>query len=258
VEAGVLLAKRWIVAVLRHQIFHTLEEVNAAIAQLLERLNTRPFRKLKMCRRELFERVDRPNALALPVHCYQYAEWRKATVNIDYHICADHHYYSVPHQLVGEEVDIRIAANTVEVLHRGGRVAGHERSYEAGKYTTKPEHMPESHRRYLEWTPSRILEEAEQIGTSTKELVDSVLRLPKHPEQNYRSALGIIRLQSSYGKDRLEKAAKRALCFHSFSYTAVKNILSAGLDQVPVVEQETNSARLLEHENVRGPSYYQN
>ena len=258
VEAGVLLVKRWIVAVLRHQVFYTLEELNAAIAPLLERLNTRPFRKLKSCRRELFERLDRPNALALPAQSYQYAEWRKATVNIDYHICADQHYYSVPHQLVGEEVDILIAANTVEVLHRGSRVTSHERSFEAGKSTTKPEHMPESHRRYLEWTPSRILEEAEQIGTSTKELVMSVLQSSRHPEQNYRSALGIIRLQSSYGTDRLERAAARAVSFRSFSYSTVKKILSAGLDQIPAVEEEINAPRLPEHENVRGPEYYQN
>jgi len=239
-------------------VFYTLEELNAAIAPLLERLNTRPFRKLKSCRQELFERLDRPNALALPAQSYQYAEWRKATVNIDYHICADQHYYSVPHQLVGEEVDILIAANTVEVLHRGSRVTSHERSFEAGKSTTMPEHMPESHRRYLEWTPSRILEEAEQIGTSTKELVMSVLQSSRHPEQNYRSALGIIRLQSSYGTDRLERAAARAVSFRSFSYSTVKKILSAGLDQIPAVEEEINAPRLPEHKNVRGPEYYQN
>jgi len=123
VEAGVLVAKRWILAVLRHRTFYSLAELNAAIRECLERLNTRPMRRLGKSRRELFESMDRPNALPLPERPYEYAEWLKARVNIDYHIEVDHHYYSVPYRLLREKLDVRLTATPVEAFHRGERVA---------------------------------------------------------------------------------------------------------------------------------------
>ena len=159
VEVGVLIAKRWILAVLRHRTFYSLAELNGAIAQLLERLNSRLLRKLKQSRRELFERFDLPNALSLPDKPYQYAEWKLATVNIDYHIEVERHFYSVPYALVHQELDVHLTGETVEILHRGVRVASHVRSYEAGKATTLTEHRPKSHQKYLGRTPSRLIEE---------------------------------------------------------------------------------------------------
>ena len=157
-EAGVLIAQRWILSVLRHRTFYSLAELNAAIRECLERLNSRPMRRLKKSRLELFETLDRPNALPLPAKAYEYAEWYKARVNVDYHIEVDHHYYSVSFQLLREKVDLRLTAATLEVFHKGGRVAAHARSYVRGGYTTLPEHMPPEHRFYAEWSPSRFVQ----------------------------------------------------------------------------------------------------
>jgi len=134
VEVGVLIAQRWILAVLRLRTFYSLADLNIAIRQCLERLNTRPLRRAKQSRRELFEAIDRPNALPLPQRPYEYAEWSKARVSIDYHIEIDNHYYSVPFQLLHERLDIRLTASIVEAFRKGERIAAHARSYVKGGY----------------------------------------------------------------------------------------------------------------------------
>ena len=243
VEAGVLIAKRWILSALRHRTFYSLTELDDAIAELLERLNRRPLRKLKKSRRELFDLFDRPQAKPLPEKAYEYAEWKLATVNIDYHIEVDQHYYSVPFRLLREKVDVRLTATTVEAFIKGERVAAHVRSFIPHTHSTLKEHMPPAHQKFLEWTPSRIISWAQKIGPATAQLVKTIMESRTHPEQAYRSCLGILRLEKHYPKERLEKASQRALKFGAHSFRSLKNILSAGLDRLE--ENESKSESLL-------------
>jgi len=257
VENGVLIAQRWILAVLRQHTFYSLAELNAAIRECLERLNTRPLKKAKKSRRELFEAIDRPYALSLPARPYEYAEWYKAKVHLDYHVEVDHHYYSVPYQLLHERVDIRLTATMVEVLHKGERVAAHARSHIKGGYTTLPEHMPPSHRYYAEWNPARFIQWAGKTGDATARLVEAILATRPYPEQGYRSCLGIINLTRDYEPARVEAAASRALQFKTCSYRSMKAILSAELDRQPVSGEQPGLPGLLPHQNIRGQEYYQ-
>ena len=255
-EVGVLIAQRWILAVLRQRTFYSLAELNAAIRQCLERLNTRPMRRTGKSRRELFESLDRPNALPLPQRAYEYAEWGKAKVNIDYHIEVDHHYYSVPFQLLRERLDVRLTATTVEAFHKGERVAAHVRSYVRGGHTTLKEHMPPEHRRYAEWSPSRFIQWASKTGAATAQLVEKIMAARTYPEQGYRTCLGIIRLGQHYEPERVEAAAQRALKFNTCSYKSVRAILVAGLDRQTDTEEQPRQATLLLHGNIRGSEYY--
>jgi transposase len=255
VETGVLIAQRWILAALRHRTFYHLADLNQAIQQLLERLNTRPLRKLKKSRREIFDLFDRPQAQALAERPYEYAEWRVATVNIDYHIEVERHYYSVPFKLLREKLDVRLTAATVEAFLKGERVAAHIRSFVPYAHTTLKEHMPPSHQKYLEWTPSRIVSWAKKIGPQTAELIEQIMQSRTYPEQAYRSCLGILRLEKHYPKERVEKAAQRALRFGTHSFQSMRKILSAGLDRLEENPDGSESAPL-DHENIRGSRYY--
>jgi len=255
VEAGVLLVERWILAVLRKRTFFSLAELNAEISRLLHRLNDRPLRVLKVSRRERFEALDRPALQPLPQERYEISEWKTAKPGIDYHVELDAHYYSVPYQLVTQQLRIRACAGTVEVFHQGKRVAAHPRSCLKGRHTTVAEHMPKAHQGYLEWTPQRLSRWAEKTGPSTRALVEQILANRPHPQQGYRSCLGIMRLGERYGADRLEAAAQRAVEIESPSYKSVKSILSSGLDRrrSPDPAPETSEVH---HDNVRGPGYY--
>ena len=256
VENGVLVAQRWILAVLRHRTFYSLAELNAAISECLERLNNRPMRKLKKSRRELFETLDCPNALPLPQRHYEYAEWSKAKVQLNYHIEVDRHYYSVPYQLLHERLDVRLTAVIVEAFHKGERVAAHVRLFTKNGYTTLPEHMPPSHRYYAEWNPARFIQWAGKTGEATARLVETILSTRPYPEQGYKACLGIINLTRDYEPPRVVAAARRALEFNACSYRSMKAILSAGLERHDNGEQ-TAIPGLLPHQNIRGQEYYQ-
>ena len=256
VENGVLVSKRWILAVLRNRTFFSLAELNAAISELLEALNARKMRKLKKSRREVFEELDRPAAKPLPDRPYQFAEWLGPRVNIDYHIEVDGHYYSVPFQLIREKLDIRLTAHTLEAFFKGKRVAAHARSRVKGGYTTIKEHMPPEHRRFAEWTPSRMVAWARKSGPFTAKLVERVLETKAFPEQGYRACLGIIRLGQRYEEGRLEAAARRALIFNTVSYRSVRSILANGLDRQQESDLDASQGVLPLHENIRGGEYY--
>jgi transposase len=255
VEGGVLLVERWILAALRKRTFFSLADLNAAIAELLERLNNRPFRKLEGNRAERFTKIDRPALRSLPAEAYQFAEWKKARVHIDYHIDIEGHYYSVPYALLHRQLDARYTAMTVEIFHRGQRVASHARSYKVGGHTTLDAHRPKSHQRYLEWTPERLVRWAATIGPATAVLVDKILQSRPHPEQGFRSCLGILRLGKTCGSDRLEAAAKRACTLNACSYQSVKSILRTGLDRKPEPEPPPDRPPL-QHTNIRGTDYF--
>jgi len=256
-EAAVMVVERWILAALRNHTFFSLGELNQTIREKLAPLNNRPFQKLATTRRGLFETIDKPALKPLPSCRYEYAQWKKATVNIDYHIEIDHHYYSVPYQLVRKQVEVRLATHTVEVLFKHRRIASHQRSYKRGGFTTLPEHMPEAHRRYLEWTPSRIIKWAGEIGPYTQTLVTEILNSRPHPQQGYRASLGIIRLSKRYSNPRLEAACARAVAIRAFSYKSVESMLKKGLDQQPLpVISHSPPLPLMLHENIRGNNYY--
>ena len=255
-ESGVLLAERWIIARLRDRRFFSLAEANAAIAECVAEINARPFQKIDGSRQSLFESIERPALRPLPPDRYEFATWRKARVNIDYHVETDRHWYSVPYQLARQQVDVRLSAATVEVFHSSKRVASHPRSFERHRHTTDPAHMPEAHRRHAEWTPSRITEWAGRTGPSTAALVEAILASRPHPEQGYRAALGIIRLAGRHGACRVEAACARALHLRSYSYRSVESILRHSLDRQPLPGTEPAPAPHPVHGNVRGPGYY--
>jgi len=255
VETSVLLVTRWITAALRHHTFFSLKELNDKIKELLVILNNKKFKKLNSTRRELFETIDRPSLKPLPVQRYQYADYKKARVHIDYHIDVEGHFYSVPYQLRGKEVDVWFNAHTVEIVYKSNRVAIHARSYEKGKFTTIPEHRPEAHRKYYEWTPARIINWAAQTGPETAALVENILSSRAHPEQGYRSCLGIISLGKKFSAERLEAACKRAVSIKAYSYKSVKSILKAGLDRHLIVKQKEVIPTLY-HDNIRGKEYF--
>ena len=255
-ENGVLLAERWILAALRNRTFFSLAEANVAIRERLAWLNARPFRKLPGSRLSLFAELDRPALRPLPSHPYEFATWKTVKVNIDYHVEVDRHWYSVPYQLVGERCDIRVTAGIVEVLHRARRVASHPRSRVQRRFTTLSEHMPEAHRRHAEWTPGRIVAWAERTGPATGALVAAIIASRPHPEQGFRSCLGIMRLGRRYGDERLEAAAARALAVGAHSYRSVESILKSGLDGLPLPGSEPVTS-IGDHANVRGAGYYE-
>lgn len=254
VEGGVLIAQRFILASLRKRTFFMLAEANAAIRERLLLLNNRPFRKLPGCRQSRFEEFDRPAMLPLPDTTYQYAQWKKARVHIDYHIELEGHFYSVPHKLVKEQVDVRYTITTVECLYNNNRVASHPRSYVQGKHSTTPEHMPKSHREFAEWTPQRLISWAAQTGTATAEVVEIILSRKIYAEQGFRSCMGIISLSKRYTKERLEAACQRAITIKGVTYKSIKSILENNLEQKPLAKQL--ELLTVVHENIRGTKYY--
>jgi transposase len=255
VEVGVQVVQRWIVAALRHQRFGSLAEVNEAIGALLTRLNHRPFRKREGTRASLFAALDRPALQPLPAERYQVSAWKSVRVNLDYHVEIDRHYYSVPYQLTGQLLEARFTATTVEIFHRGVRVASHRRSSAAYRHTTNAEHRPKSHQAHLEWTPARLVHWAESVGPATAQVVAAILTTKPHPEMGYRSCLGILRLAKTYSAERLEAASQRALQLQAFSYQSLRSILKNSLDRQTVLMPEDQSSGPL-HENVRGAGYY--
>jgi transposase len=262
VESAVQVAQRWIVAALRHRKFFSLAETNDAVRELLDRLNHRPFRKRmladpKASRASLFELLDRPALKPLPGEPFDMSEWLRARVNIDYHVAFDANLYSVPYNLVHELVEIRATATTVEVLHKGIRVASHIRSRGRGKTITIDEHRPKSHRAHLEWTPSRMVNWARTIGPHTAGLFERIMADKPHPEMGYRACLGIIRLAAKYSPERMEAAAERAVLTGACRYRSVESILKNALDRQPVSESCPPPMPPPRHDNIRGAEYFE-
>lgn len=255
VEKEVQDVERWIIARLRNQTFFSLYELKQAVRELLEEANNRPFQKREGSRRTLFEEIEKPTLKPLPVETYEFAIWNRARVNVDYHIEFEKNFYSVPYQLVKQEVMVRAAAMTVEIFYKNKRIASHARVN--GKkylYTTLLEHAPPHHRQFGEWTPERIVNWSKTVGPNTANLVQAIMARKKHPEQAFRACMGIIRLAKSYTKERVENAAKRALTYGAISYQSVLSILKKNLDFGPLPEQKI--VQPLYHENLRGANYY--
>jgi transposase len=255
VEVAVLIVERFVLARLRNRRFFSLEELNAAIRECVTDLNAKVMRKIGKSRAELLETIDRPALDALPAEPYRYAEWQKCRVAPDYHVEIDKHYYSVPSRLIRATVEARITDTTVEILHKGSRIASHARSPVPHRHTTITEHMPSAHRRYAEWTPARMMGAAAKIGPSTIALVEAIMKAKPHPEQGFRACLGILRLEKSYGAQRLEAACHRGNDIGATSYGSVASILRHGLDKA-YAQESAPEGEPIQHANIRGRGYY--
>lgn len=212
-------------------------------------------RKLGVSRNELFAEIDRPALKALPSAPYQYAEWKKCRVTPDYHVEIADHYYSVPFRLIRQEVEARVTDRTVEILHKGVRVASHARAHTRHRHTTIAEHMPSAHRRYTEWTPARLRREATRIGPATIALIEAIMAAKPHPEQGFRACLGILRLARSYGSARIEAACRRGNVIGATTYGSIKSILQHGLDRAYAHDPPPEGPPI-HHGNIRGTDYY--
>ena len=255
VEGAVLIVERWILAALRHQVFFSLEELNLRIHELLELLNAKVMRSYGLSRKELFEKTDRLALKPLPTHPYAFGAWKYARVNIDYHFEVDKHYYSVPFALVHEEVELRICEKTIDVFHKSRHVWTHCRDNRPYLHTTVKEHMPPEHQFMHDWSPSRLLSWAKKIGPEVHTLAARILESRQHPEQGYRSVLGLLRLEKKFGSQRLDAACRRANHFGITTMRAVKNMLQTEQDKLPLEERD-KAPVLLSHANVRGTKYY--
>lgn len=255
VENCVGTVERWLLGRLRNRVFYSLAELNGAIIELIARLNDeRVMRQYGKTRRELFAELDVPNLKPLPAEPWVHAEWRRCRVGLDYHIEVQKHFYSVPYRFARKEVEARFTSRTVEVFLSGERIAVHLRAASNGRHTTVTEHMPPNHRRYREWTSVKIRGEASRIGPMLRILVDRIIESRAHPEQGYRSCVGIIGLERHFGAERLEAAAERALEFQVLNYPGVKSILEKGMDRV--AKSERLEQEPIQHSNIRGSGYY--
>jgi len=254
VEVGVQVVERWVLARLRNRRFFGLAELNQAIREALDDLNGRETRHLDASRRQLFEELDRPALKPLPAGTYEYAEWKRRRAGLDYHVEVAKHYYSVPHALARQTLWARITDRTVEIFHKGKRIAAHMRASGNRRHTTTPEHMPSAHRRYANWTPERIRRHAAANGANTEALVDVIMRHRPHPEQGFRSCIGILRLAKTHGADRLEAACERALEIGAHSYSSVASILRNNLDRR--APRRATDGPAIDHTNIRGSGYF--
>jgi transposase len=255
VEACVLIVERWLLGRLRHRQFFGLSELNAAIGEMLTALNEhRSIRRLGVTRRQLLEEIDRPALKPLPVELYVLAEWRLRRVGLDYHVDVEGHFYSVPHRFARQQVDARLTSRTVEIFLKGERIAVHARNSGNGKHTTVADHMPSSHRRFADWTIERIRRESTAIGPAMATLCEVILEHRPHPEQGFRACMGILRLVKTFGADRVEAAASRALDIGAKTYGSVKSILDNNLDRQTVAPRA--DGKTVQHPNIRGARYY--
>ncbi len=255
VENGVQNVERWVIAPLRHQTFFSEAEANRAVKPLLEALNGRKMEHLGQSRRELFEELDRPALRPLPERPYQFATWKKARVNIDYHVAFEKHFYSVPHTLVHQEVEVKATERMIEIFHQGQQVALHPRNAASGRFSTRPEHMPSHHRFVLELDAAWLLKQAEAVGPRTVQIITALIQARPYPEQAYRACLGVLSLARKYPTPLMETACQRALEAHLLSYRDVKGELEALTQPSPAAPEAT--VPLPAHENIRGKTYYQ-
>jgi len=254
VEVAVQIVERWILAALRNRTFFSLYHLNQEIWVLLEKMNEKPFKKLSGSRSSWFHSTEKAALQPLPESRYEIAEWKNAKVNIDYHVELNRHYYSVPYRLIHKEVRIRHTRGIVEIFLKSKRIASHRKESFVGGHTTTKEHMPTGHREHTEWSPSRILRWATKIGEATTSVVHMIMHSRRHPEQGYRSCLGILRLGKHYGDERLELACRRAVEYEEYRYKYIRTILEKGLDKQNAELPDTQPQ--LNHRNVRGGTYF--
>ena len=250
VENSVQNVERWVLAPLRNRTFFSVAEANHAIEPLVQALNQKEMQHLGKSRKELFEELDHPALRTLPERPYEYAAWKTAKVNIDYHIAFEGHFYSVPYALVRQEVRVRATETLVAIFHKGEQIAVHPRSQAQGRFSTRTEHMPANHQFISAADGDWFLREAAKIGPQTTTYLTALLNSRSIPQHAYRSCLGILDLARKYTQPQMETACQVLLTAKLFSYRDVKS----ELERLGANPPETT---LPAHENVRGSSYYQ-
>jgi len=253
VENGVQNVERWVIAPLRKRTFFSLAEINRAVREQVDQLNNKVMLAVGRTRRQEYEDIDLPNLRPMPEKPYEYAVRKTARVNIDYHVEFEKHLYSVPHNLIHEEVDLRVTEHMLEVFHKGKSIAVHPRSFKPGRFSTLKEHMPPNHRFVDQVNANQLLHWAEGVGPHTADFISGLLKSRQFPEQAYRSCLGILSLAKKHPHAQMEQACQAALEAKTFSYKAVKEELDWLLKQPALPLTET----LPTHANIRGHDYYQ-
>lgn len=255
VEGAVRIVYSWVFAILRDRIFFSLEELNSAILELLDPFNARTMQRPGVSRRKLFEEIEKSEMQGLPADRYEIRNFKRLTVQFNYHIYLndDSHYYSVPYRYKGRKVDVLFTERVVEAYYGNVRIAAHLRNRRKNGYTTQGDHMPESHKWQDNWNPEKLTDLARGKGTAVETVIETVLTSSQHPEQSFKTCLGIIALSKTYGELRLNRACERALYYENCTYKMIKNILTNNLDQV---NGESGEFILPEHENIRGNKYY--
>lgn len=258
VENSVKIVYTRIFAPLRNHIFHSLNELNRAIRELLEEYNSRKMQKLSYSRREEFELNEKRVLKPLPTSKYEFKNFCKAKVQMNYHVYLreDKHYYSVPHRFRRLETVINYTQSIVEVYCKNERIAIHRREKSHGKYTTKPEHMPSHHKVFSDWSPQRIIDWGTKIGTSVVRLAQTILNHYDHPEQGFKTCMGIFHLERVYGSSRLDNACYIALAVKNYSYRFVKNVLENRMENQDMAEYLFKEEAIIYHENLRGQKHY--
>ena len=254
VEEAVQNVERRILAVFRDRKFTSIAELNQAIAPLLEELNNRELQEYGCSRWKLWEVLDKPALRALPAKAFELGTWKIAKLNIDYHIELNRHYYSAPYQLRGKKIEIFFTEKTVSVFHEEKRVAHHFRDDSPFKHTTIKEHMPPEHQAMTEWTPSRLISWGEKIGAEVKKQIEALLDSRQHPQQAYRSCLGLLRLGKKFGEQRLNAACAIANSYNVASMKRVESMLVRGYDRLQ--KESVPETKLPPHQNIRGGNYY--
>ena len=254
VESGVRFAQSYILGRLRRQTFFSLTEANQAIAGMVDRINDYVMRRIGVSRRHLFETIERPVLGGLPASDYEFAEWSLARVALDYHVEVCGFFYSVPHELIRQQVDTRATERGIEIFHQGKRIAVHQRRYGGPKHGTDIAHMPSAHRRYAEWTPERFRRWGASIGPHTEGLITAILASRPHPEQGFRTCLGILRLFKDLQPERAEAVADRAVAIGAFTYKSLASIVVNKLDRSTAAVGEPQA--VITHGNLRGSSYF--
>lgn len=256
-EVGVLIVERWLLARIRHERFYTMASLNIRLRELNLELNQRPMKGYGgQSRAERFSLLDSPALKPLPSWPYEYTEFKQVKVAPDYHVEYARHWYSVPHEFVGERLELKASQRLIEVYRSGRCIAQHPRSDQAGKHTTNAGHMPSNHQAHGKWTPERLQGWASSIGLSVLGVVMRIQHSKPHPEQSYRAILGLLNLQKKYGSARLETACKVALQQDRPNRGFIDNVLKNNREQLLLKPNEDVSSYPLEHENLRGPGYY--
>lgn len=258
VEGVVGIISTWILAAIRKQEFFSLVDLNEVILEKLNDFNNKPFQKKEGSRRSLFEE-EKMFLQPLPIHPFEYAKWKIATVQYNYHVYVEGENYSVPYEYIKCNVDVRISKNTVEVFYEGNRICSHRRLYgRANQYSTLESHMPQEHKKYIEWNGERFKSWALKIGANTLKVVENLMSTRKIEEQGYKSCMALLKLSDKYSVKRLEAACEKALTFtQNPSYKSIQMILATGKDKI---YETTDTAQSLpsdsEHSFTRGAGYY--
>ena len=258
VEGAVKISYRRIYANLDQRTFHSLDELNEAIAEQLELYNNKQFSHRNYSRRQLFEEIELETLQPLPVYRFEIMECKSVTVMKNGHVnlSVDKHYYSVPYQHIGRKVKLYFNAERVDVFSHYERIASHVRDQRRFHYTTNAEHLASTHRYLSDWSPEKFIREAEAISPIVKQFIEAVLENKSHPEQAYKSCAGILHLQRKVGKDRLSQACGRALEYQIYTYPIIVSILEKQMDRHAIQDPE-NTEEMPEHDNIRGSEYYQ-